>query len=432
MTTWFVLLLARVFISVVLMIVGVYISENFWHRLKGSHILIWYGIRILSMFLLICVYNQIPSDVIGWYQHAHWIIDNKAIPGIDFRTPYYIGFNYVIALSVWIYDSPMAIALSFALIELIGVFAWKGAMQIIWGEKVGNKTIILYLTSPIFFANSWLAAQDETIALCTMGLFLLIIAQKKSIFKGLALLACSVMFSKILTVFYIVPFSLMRKFRFVAALIFGLVLCVSIFWLVGINPFDFSFAHELGVESKNIDSIMRICTSGNIWYLMPSSTLKMALPICTLGLGVIYFMFFGVFSEGWYSRARIEGMIMLLCSSFVVFCLLYPMTWGSYCIPIVIPLFLIFHFGGRLSSRVFRVTVFLWVLIMAWKDFFKCGIASLPSPMATGMVVTITVGAILVNALLLCLIILKYKSYGLMNRKKIKNGIENILSVNAW
>ena len=203
MTTWCTLLLARVFASVVLLVIGVFVANRYWARLNAGHILLWFGVRAISMLVLVCALHQIPPDVTGWYTHAHWMIGQEAIPGLDFSSPYYLGFNALLAFSVSLYDSPISIVLCFMLFDLLAVFVWKAALKGLWNEKIANQTILLYLTSPIFFNCSWLGAQDETIALLVMGLFMLLLAKDKK--GGTILLVASVVFSKILTVFYLVP-----------------------------------------------------------------------------------------------------------------------------------------------------------------------------------------------------------------------------------
>ena len=312
--------------------IGAILAVRHWNRIGVKTLLGWLVVRTVICFLLL-KYTQLDSfDLHGWYQHATWIAHGHHVPGIDFLTPYGLGFELLNATAVRIFDSEYSIATFFVVCELLALVLIKNPLARLFSDKVARQTLILFESSTLVLANS-LSTQDEMVVLlCVAILLRLALARSSAVQMALVgglTLACT----KLLAPFYFFCLFVARRWKGLVCLICAL----GAYWLLlislGINPFDLRFGRELGLSARadQIVSGLAPGSSSLLWYFpsIPRSAMNVLLLFSFSAAGWAYL-------PGLVSGCLTERLKAALCCSAVLgllFQLFYPSYYSCYAIP---------------------------------------------------------------------------------------------------
>lgn len=364
MNIWLIGLLVRFGFAILFLITGIIIASRYATKVGMKSFVAYYLFRLISMAGLFYVMNQLPPDVHGWYQHALWMNEGY-FPGQDFLSPYYLGFNFLLFLSIFIFNSPFSIIILFTIIEALSlILLFKGLVKV-YDELISKKIIILYITSPITTFTAWFAAQDEVLLLLGTVILLNIIIYNKSLLSFFVITYFSVFFTKIFSIFYLQPFCLYKRWKSSALGVLSLVLYIGLSKFFNMDPFCMQFGRGLGLEIKG-DQIAYMLTPGSLWYLFPKVPIvimKMSFFIC---ICIVSIFFFPDFLKK--NRSRNENVYIvssLLCVWYLIFNIFYPMTFTSYAIPII-PFILILMTYFK-SFKMWTI-LYSWFCIMVIKE----------------------------------------------------------------
>lgn len=318
------------------------------------------------LFRLVVVYHlmkhgMIGNDIRGWLEHGVRIVGGE-MPGIDFISPYGIGFNGMLGLCSWIHPSTFSIAIGFAMVEFAGVVLFWIAMKRIVTEELQSKVLWLYVTSPLVMLNCGWDVQDEGVLLFFISLCVLLVVTKKfSVIPYVAVLG--VLSTKLLSLIYFAPFFLTLSIR--ESVKFGVLLAVvwSLEFFLGISPFDLRFERLAG----GFDQIAGMITSNNLWYLIDAVHHFEQLWICDVVFVAVYWLLL-VFMLTWNGNDTARILPRMLGISGVCFMLFFKMTPPCYCLPLCLPFSLVL-----VQERNWKVFVLLYVLatILMMRDFWK-------------------------------------------------------------
>ena len=400
MSAWEIGFYLRIIASLCVMAAGFAAVRFFLDRLGVKSLLAYYAARVFGMFVLIVLFNQIPPDVGGWYQHGLWMIDGY-FPGRDFLTPYHLGFNFLLAMACFLLRNPMAIVILFTLAEFLGVVLLYKALKGFWGEANAKKGLVLYLTSPIVFFQSFLGAQDETLVLLGIAVLLLSAIKSSKYCCYYIGIVFSVFLTKILAIMYLFPFAAIKRYKGVFVLLGVVGVYLAIVHLMGVNPFDLRFGRRLGVVA-NADKIFAMKTIGNIWFFAPKCDARICLLLLLIGMVLVALPVIKVFLKG---NAQMDVMIAhsvyLSVMWVLVFSLFYKMTFASYLIP-VLPFVCLL----MVRSPAVCFAGVSWSFFNAVKDTLSYGKGSihvLPAELITNIVAAISV----ITALVMLVVIFR-------------------------
>lgn len=371
MDTWAIGYLARVLASGILGIVGFIVAKRYYNFVGAKSLLVYLFAKIiLSSVIVYC--GVVPPDVSGWQMHGEWIVKGGLVPGRDFLSPYYMGFNGLIALSIWLWDSPVSIIILFSLVELLALICLYRGAQPVLGEKICKRMLILYLTSPIWCFCSFFGAQDEVLCLLGVSILIVLLFTEKlntwlifiSTFFGIAV-------TKLLTVFYLQPLLFARKYR---TLWMGLAALGSYILLaicVGANPFNLIFGREPGLSAVG-DRIINMVTLGNVCFYFKTSGWKLSsfgaiMCIVSFGLVGLFFLKYLLNIDRMDKKETLVVILSLMMAWCCCFNLFYPMTFNSYLLPFMpMALSLLLYQGSKCPL----VTYYVWASLIAYKDSF--------------------------------------------------------------
>lgn len=334
MSSWEIGFYLRVIASLGVFGAGIACAHWLWDKVGLKSLLTYYGVRVMGMLGLVVFVKQVPPDVSGWYLHGQWMIGGH-FPGVDFLSPYHAGFNALLALGAFLFKNPIGIVLLFTGAELLAVVLLYKCLEDLFSREVSKKSIILYLTSPIVFFQSFLGAQDETLLLLGIALVLYAVVRTAKFGMFFLSLIFSVVFTKVLAVFYLFPFAAIKRYKGLASLIVIIGIYLLAVYAFGIKPIELNFGRELGLNAQ-CDKIGEMVTIGNVWYLLPKvpgivPAGLMAVCLGLLSLPIVKNFFMMDSSE----RTLIADAIYLSVVWVLVFSLLYKMTFSAYLIPIV-------------------------------------------------------------------------------------------------
>lgn len=366
MDNWLLGYIGRVTLVTIIGAIGAVAAAKFSERIGWRSLVAYYALRMGAMAVLMLLCGQMPPDVSGWYMHGQWMVNKGMFPGVDFLTPYYLGMNGLIALAVWIYDSPFSIVCLFSVVEFLGVLVFYRCFQRMMDDRRSKQAMILYCTSPIVMYNSWLGAQDEPIIMLALGCLLYGLVLNRTTLHSLASVFCGLFFSKVIALFFMQGLLLAKRYKTCFLGIVSLVGYVTVSKLLGADPFNMVFGREPGLEGAG-DQIRQIVTIGNIWSLVPAVptiiqdlVLLAALSICTGPIAIK--IFFGKRSSEFY----LWTTVILSVSWLFVFDIFYRMTFATYSVAL---LPLVMAVALKTPAKVHELLCLaVWSLLFGVKD----------------------------------------------------------------
>lgn len=280
-----------------------------------------------------------------------------------------LGFNALVALATWLWNTPASISAVFTIAEAAAVALLYSPLRVLFGECVAKRSIILYLTSPVCILCAF-ATQDETLILLGLAAILRFSASSNVIAKYVcAFLAFA--FTKILTPIYVVAFFIWHKRK--GLVIFAL--CLAAYWgisyAIGVDPFDIRFGREIGMNPTRCDHPVENPLAGNIWFYLPKTPLAVKClvlfaPVAVSGLCFIRTFFCGDVDL----KGKCEAAVAYTCIIFFTFQLLYPMVYHGYMIPVVALCYAMFlcAFRRKVATGVLLCGFVVWQIVFVTKD----------------------------------------------------------------
>jgi len=359
--SWIVLFYTRIVISVLAFAAGVCIAWKYWNKVGLKAFLFYYLVRLVSTFFLFERLGLVPSDVKIWGDDYATKILAGQIPGIDFLTFYFAGFHYVTTLAYW-FLSYTGIAIVFMAAEMLALFFLYKMLAQLFSVEVAKKSLILYLFSPFAIIVSFMSGQDEPLmmlAMCSFAYFTLCrdswIARIVSGFLSIAL-------TKMTIVFYLLPMTVLRRYRGVLLFVMLYALYSVGMFLFGINPFN------LKVESGG--TVASRMLLGNFWSLFPCDVpdnVQLGVFLVLVGGWALSLMsnFFGTSSV---KRNQFQSVLILSIGIELIFSLTYHTVYNAYVLPAAL-------FGccllGMAKPSIFGFGLaFAWSVTACFKDPF--------------------------------------------------------------
>ena len=369
--SWSLNFLIRIALAAALFAGGGLVASKWWDKCGLKAAVAYYAIRIAAMIAAVEALGMVPYDVSGWHLHAGWMVEKGMFPGRDFLTPYNLGFNGLLALCEAVWHSPSSIIVLFTLCEALALRLLYKVADKLLGRKMAKQGMILYLSSPICLMQSTFSAQDETLFTLAIAacLYFTFVADSR---VGRSLTSVfSILCTKLIAPFFMVPFVLIRRWR--AAAVFGVafVAYIGVVRLLGLNPFCLAFGREPGLAAT-ADDILGLTTSGNLASLFPmvSDTIwNVALVVLLSVTGLAALRPLLAVTD---DRDRLRLATRLMTVWLLIFMLFYRMTYTYYVIP-VFPLMCLMAQDEASLPRRMRPVAVAWVFLFAFKDMLQAG-----------------------------------------------------------
>lgn len=338
---------------------------NFKHpKLSFAPHIFWLALASLKLLISITVFGllnkTIPADIEGYFSHGQLILEGN-IPGKNFNTPYLIGFNYLIALILFINNSKIALILAFNLAEMLGVLLIIKSFNNPDRHKI-NLFQLFYFLNPLSFILLGLSGQDESLFILVFGILLWITIRQLE--KFTVLLAILILiFTKILSIWLL--FSTVVKKGYPRIIKFSVIVAITflLMLIAGINPFKFEFSRT---ETTG-DQILGMVTPGNIWFLLNyllDGINKSQLPIlfslaCLIALAIFLYLKKEVMLPKYY-------FIITSILFFIVFGLTYKMSFPQYYV-ILLPgfYFIFFETESKIFKRIHKIFL-IWTSLVSF------------------------------------------------------------------
>ena len=398
------MVLAKLVVSVTVCILGVW-GLRLSDKLSSTKIVLYYGIRLGFMAVYLFALNgSYPSDMPGFFEQARRVLGGE-IPNRDFLMPYGFFFNYLLALPLLIWNHPFTIVILFSVMECCGILMIRKALAKLTVDiALVNKSIILYLCSPIVVQCLWLGVQDEALQVTLVGILLLLYALNKSnmvvIFSviGMAI-------TKIFSSWLVAPFLVTYKNK--KWYLFLLITAVFYFTLI---LFDIKIISSVFERLDGGDVLEKLITAGNIWYFVklvfgsvPNyfPEILVLVSFCM----IMVFCFSGYNGEK-FTRENFSNIILPMLILFpFAFNIFYKMTFITY-ISYAIPFISLFMLKN--ASRTANVIYLVWAVLYSVNDTFCYRI--LYHPMSTRLVALTTLyeGLLVVISIYLCVVVVRH------------------------
>lgn len=343
-----------------LMCIGLFCAWKLWKYLGFKSLFCFYIIRMVWVCLGYYFFpTAIAGDWFGWQMHARWILDGK-VPGIDFLSPYSLGFNGFLSMGVWLWDSPNVLVVLFSVVEFCAVLLFYSLIKRVSGCVVAKRTIILYLSSSICYVSAK-GIQDETLILLGVAASLCLILQSK---KMTACFTCclAVLFSKIIAIVYFIPVILSGRIRSALLLSLFCVVYYGGLLLAGVRPIMFKFGRALGLNAI-ADSCDAMQTLGNVWYLASWTPLYVKYGVGLFVLMIFVLSLSGKALKAWMRR-DLQFVLLSTIGIVLVFYMFIPGAWVYYLLPIC-PLLFYYSLVDQ-EVRVHRAWKVAAVMVWAW------------------------------------------------------------------
>lgn len=172
-------------IPMVLMPLGFLLAWKWWNKVGKKALIFFWVFRFLFMaFAVVYAGVGVPADSKGWAMHGDWIAQGGYMPGIDFLTPYNIGFNGLLACcslvrqgSIW----PLSVV--FSITGFFGCCLIYKVLAKVFDIETAKKTLILFLFSPVsYYAAEGM--QDEWMQFFFLSLILFMMVQNSGCWQG--------------------------------------------------------------------------------------------------------------------------------------------------------------------------------------------------------------------------------------------------------
>ena len=368
---WTLNFLIRIALATALFAVGGLVASKWWDKCGMKAAVVYYVVRIAAMVAAVEALGMVPYDVSGWHLHAGWMVEKGMFPGRDFLTPYNLGFNGLLALCEAVWRSPSSIIVFFTLCEALALRLLYKVADKLLGRKVTKRGMILYLFSPICLMQSTFSAQDETLFTLAIAAYLYFTFVADSRVGRSLTSVFSVLCTKLIAPFYMVPFVLIRRWR--AAAVFGVafVAYIGIVRLFGLNPFCLAFGREPGLAAS-ADDILGLTTSGNLASIFPMVPDTIWNVVLVVLLSVTGLAALRLLLSATDDRDKLRLATRLMTVWLFIFMLFFKMTYTYYVIP-VFPLMCLMAQDEAFLPRRMRPVAVAWAFLFAFKDMLQAG-----------------------------------------------------------
>ena len=369
--SWTLNFMIRIAFAAALFAAGGIVACRWWDKCGLRTAVAYYFVRLAFMVAAVEARGMVPFDVSGWHLHAGWMVEEGMIPGRDFLTPYHLGFNGLLALCETLWRSPSSIIVFFALCEALALRLLYKVADKILGDKTARRGIILYLSSPVCLMQSAFSAQDETLLTLAIAACLYFTFVADSPIGRSATSVLTVLCTKLIAPFYMVPFLLLRRWKAVA--VFGLAFAgyLAGVRLFGLDPFSLAFGREPGLAAPS-DDILGVATSGNLASLFPMAPAAAWDAALVALLSVTGLVALRSLPAAPDDRARLGLATRLMTVWLLLFMLFHRMTYAYYAIP-VFPLMCLMAQDTDFLPRRLRPVAAAWAFLFAFKDMLQSG-----------------------------------------------------------
>ena len=247
--SWTLNFLIRIALAAALFAAGGIVASRWWDKCGLKTAIVYYAVRIAAMVAAMEALGMVPYDVSGWHLHAGWMVEKGMFPGRDFLSPYNLGFNGLLALCESVWRSPSSIIVLFTLCEALALRLLYRVADKLLGKKTAKRGMILYLSSPICLMQSTFSAQDETLFTLAIVAYLYFTFVADSPVGRSLTSVFSVLCTKLIAPFFMVPFVLIRRWRAVAVFGVAFAAYIGVVRLLGLNPFCLAFGREPGLAA---------------------------------------------------------------------------------------------------------------------------------------------------------------------------------------
>ncbi len=307
-------------------------------------------IKLALVTLLATEFNVIGFDLYGFYDHGKFILSGL-VPARDYYTPYSIGYEYLLGICTYLYDSPISIALLFLVLE--GLF-YLGTVNAFSHQTTAftNSFIVTLSTNPFFLFFTIIDKQDEILLLACIPVMLL-----RSIHKNRLVLYSFlvIFFTKILALVLIIPLFKHRLTKLLSLVVLLACFYISLYNVGFSKIFSMCFSRTDGTK----DALLDAGTSGNLWYILFyifERAVPQVVPRTCLVLSLILF---NVYMLLFHNPKTITKFYLLyaICNLLIIVCI-YKMTFAYYhwVIFTLITLHNVFFMGNNIIIR--------WLLLL--------------------------------------------------------------------
>ena len=332
-------------------------------RMPVYGIVLYYALRLMAVGYLYFVGGYEAFDLHGWYEHAERMLDGE-FPGRDFSTPYGLGFNGLLALSVLIVHHPFSIVVAFSIIECIGVLLFRKGFATAFAPRLGDSVCWLYMTCPFVIGSLGFEMQDEGILMAVMaGMFYVYVRRIDWLLPIVA--AFGLLLTKLLAVIYVAPFFVMVNLKHACRFIGLVCVCGLVLVMSGVNPLSLRFERLSG----SCDEIAKQITCGNFWYLLKPVMGDAIHPIAQVVLlgavGLVLLTLFAAVKKR-QEEGNAEVLLWSISALGLVLVSINKMTYLCYLAPALPFLFalLIRSCNGKLQSKVIMsLCLFCWYVV---------------------------------------------------------------------
>jgi len=263
----------------------------------------------------------------------------------------------------------------FALAEWAALGILFSVLRDLRDVKTAKRIVILYLTSPVYLSLSCTWAQDEPLCLLAVAALLWSALRKSewAAILGMGLVAgVSLFFTKILVVYYLAPFLLLRRMRGAVAAVALFAVYLAVVKVCGVNPFDFVFGRSLGLAQGASENVLDFFSGGNIWSVMHRPVPhEVSGAVCFAALSLAGLLFAPAMLRSGDVRERFSIAVEWTCAWIFVFNIFYTMTFATYILPVV-PFLAILWFDrrGNRPLACFGLSVFaVWMILKLLEIF---------------------------------------------------------------
>ena len=353
-------------VEILISVAGVVIAWRWWNRVGTRSVIVFYALRYLVMVLAMSFVEGFGSvDLAGWYMHAEWMVDQGLMPQRDFHSPYHLGFNALLSLSVWLWHSPYAIVLAFTLAELLAIWYLYPVLAHVGSVRSAKRTIILFMTSPVAI-HAARSTQDEPLLLLGVSTIVWALVRNRT---ALAVAAATLTFAstKVFSLLYFAAFAGWRKWRGVATVLAIVVSYWTLGWALGVHPLDCSFGREIGMDAV-ADQPVADVTRGNLWTLFEGVPVLARYAVLLTALGIAGLVFRQVLFDDTDSRSQLVAAMRLTAVWYLLFNGLSPMSFFMYMVPALPFILFLLLEDGSWSGRGMLAAFLVWSVAFAFKD----------------------------------------------------------------
>lgn len=350
------------YLTFILAAIGLLAFERGW-RMPVYGIVLYYTLRLSAVAFLHFSAGYEAFDLHGWYEHAERML-NAEFPGRDFLSPYGLGFNGLLALSISIVCHPFSIVVAFSLIECIGVIFFKKGFAIAFSQHQADSVCWLYMTCPFVINNLGFEMQDEGILMAVIAVMFYVYARRIDWLLPIVAV-CGILLTKLLAVIYLTPFFIMINLKYAGRFLLLVCMCGLVLMGLGINPLNLRFERLGGA----CDEIARQITCGNFWYLlkpiMGDMTHRVAQLVFLFAVALVLIILFSVVRKR-EEKGNMEALLWSISSLGFILVSVNKMSYLCYLAPALPFLFLLIVrcCNGKTLMRIIMMPcLFGWYVI---------------------------------------------------------------------